>query len=175
MQPLVIGPMRYTRSLAFAVAASAAVVAAEHAVLAAQQLTTATIAGHVRDEQSEDIDGAVVRVVHGATGYAVQTATRAGRFVVAGLAVGGPYTVAVERVGYRSMRWDNIFLALGEQLQLELILPLFATTLDTLRIAAEPPGRSFARHGIGTAISDSALHRLPTIDRDLYDFVRLTP
>jgi hypothetical protein len=29
--------------------------------------------------------------------------------------------------------------------------------------------------GVGTSISDSALSRLPTLNRDVYDFVRLVP
>ncbi|MGH6692775.1 MAG: carboxypeptidase regulatory-like domain-containing protein, partial [Gammaproteobacteria bacterium] len=155
---------------------SVTAVAAEHADLVAQQVTTATIAGRVRGEQQEAVDGAVVRVVNRATGYALQTDSREGRFVFAGLPVGGPYSIVVERIGYRPAKRDSIFLALGEQLQLDFALLLFASTLDTLRVvAAEPRGQSFARYGIGTAISDSALHRLPTIDRDMYDFVRLTP
>ena len=164
------------RSFALAIAVSVLAGSANVADLGAQQLTTATIAGVVRGDRQELVDGAVVRVSNGANGYSFNTTTRLGRFIVLGLPVGGPYTVVVARIGYHPAKRDLISLALGEQLQLDFVLSRFAASLDTLRVASvQPPGYSFARHGIGTEISDSSLHRLPTIDRDLYDFVRLSP
>ena len=144
--------------------------------LSAQHVTTATIEGRVRGQQQEDVDGVLVRVVNGATGYVTQTATQRGRFAVPGLQIGGPYSVVVQRLGYRAEQRDSIFLTIGQQLRLDFALLPLALALDTLVIvAAQPPAVSPAGMGIGTMISDSALHRLPTINRDLYDFLRFTP
>ena len=73
-------------------------------------------------------------------------------------------------------RRDGIFLTLGEPLELDFALEPVAVRLDEVRIAANAPAmlaRSLT--GIGKTISDSLLHRLPTLNRDLYDFVRLAP
>jgi len=144
-------------------------------LLSAQQLATATIVGRVRGQLQEEVDGALVRVVNGATGYVTQSATQRGRFTVLGLQVGGPYSVVVRQLGYRAEQRDSIFLTIGQQLQLDFTLIPLALALDTLRIVADNPPTASHGMGIGTTISDSALHRLPTINRDLYDFVRLTP
>ena len=45
--------------------------------------------------------------------------------------------------------------------------------LDTLRVTADAPVA--AARGVGTAISDSTLRRLPTLNGDMYDFVRMVP
>lgn len=129
----------------------------------------------MRGQQQEDVDGALVRVVNGATGYVTQTATQRGRFAVLGLQVGGPYSVVVRGLGYRAEQRDSVFLTVGQQLQLDFELVPLALALDTLRVVAAPPPVVSHGMGIGITISDSALHRLPTINRDLYDFVRLTP
>src|SRR5688500_3880222 len=104
------------RALPFALAVFAMVspISAEHGDLVAQQVTTATIAGFVRGDRQEFVDGAAVRIVNGATGYSFSAATREGSFVVPGLPVGGPYSVVIARIGYRPAKRDGIFLALGE-------------------------------------------------------------
>jgi hypothetical protein len=168
--------MRVTHSLSFAISVALAVVTALPTSVMAQQVTTATIAGRVLGVQQEQVEGAVVRVVNAATGYAFLTVTRNGKFSIPGLPVGGPYTIVVERIGYRTAKHDNIFLTLGEHLPLVVTLLTSVIELDTLQVVAiQRPVRSNAGGGIGMAISDSKLHRLPTIDRDLYDFARLTP
>lgn len=168
--------MGKTSSLLCAILAFAPAVAAlaGPAKLDAQHIATAAIEGRVRGE-SEAVNGAQVRVTNAATGYAIQTTASGGRFAVLGLPVGGPYLVVVEHLGYRPASRDSVFLALGDRLQIDFTLVPLAFALDTLHVVAAPTSLAHARIGVGTTISDSALHRLPTIDRDFYDFVRLTP
>ncbi len=141
----------------------------------AQGITTASIEGRVTLSDGATVDGARVRVTNTTTGYVLETIVRAGRFAVLGLEVGGPYSVAVQKIGYRAEGRDRIYLSLGERLDLALVLDRVATTIDTVRIIAAERTRIPLRMGVGKLISDSALHRLPTLDRDMYDFVRLTP
>ena len=142
--------------------------------LEAQGVTTASIEGRVTLSDAGSSDGAHVRATNPATGYAFETIIRSGRFAILGLEVGGPYSVVVQKIGYRAEGRDRIYLSLGQRLDLALVLDRVATTLDTVRItAAERP--PIPGTGVGKLISDSTLHRLPTIDRDMYDFVRLIP
>jgi carboxypeptidase family protein len=156
---------------ATAVGATWSIAGAATAPLPAQGVTTAEIRGTVRVTDGGDADGARVRVVNRATGYATDVGVRAGRFLVLGLDVGGPYTVLVRRLGFVPQERGALFLSLGQRLELDFVLDPAATQLQAVRVvAAERP-----RAGIETTISDALLRHLPTLNRDVYDFVRLVP
>jgi hypothetical protein len=144
--------------------------------LAAQGVTTAAIQGVVRAADGSDVDGARVEVVNDATGFRVDGQVRHGRFLVQGLEIGGPYTLEVERIGLLPQRIGGVFLRLGEPLRVELILEPAPIAVDTLRVLAAAPFPRVNTHGgTATTIPDSLLARLPTLNRNLYDFVRLVP
>jgi hypothetical protein len=124
-----------------------------------------------------DVTGANVRVMNRSTGHVIETEVRAGRFLVQGLDVGGPYAVLVSGFGFVPVMQEGLILVLGQRLDLHFVLEATAIGLDTIRVATSNRQPAFAgtRTGVGTTISDSLLRRLPTINRDLYDFARLTP
>ncbi|MGH9203931.1 MAG: hypothetical protein ACRD2A_22110, partial [Vicinamibacterales bacterium] len=105
-----------------------------------------------------------------ATGFAVETDARNGRFSEQGLEIGGPYVVLVRRIGFKPLDRRIPYLALGQALELQILLSPVASVIDTVRVTA-----SERKVGITTTISDSLLHRLPTLNRDMYDFVGLAP
>jgi hypothetical protein len=131
--------------------------------LLAQAVTTATIRGTV------DPGDARVRVINDATGFVVETEARQGHFTVHGLEVGGPYRVVIRRIGFQPTERTGLTLALGRPLELHVRLS-GAGVLDTVRVSSSERHRES-----GTTISDSALRRLPSLNRDMYDFVRLAP
>ena len=142
----------------------------------AQGVTTASIRGSVGAEGGANVDGTLVRVVNGATGYSHETRVRRGGFLVQGLAPGGPYRVFARNVGYSPQIVDGIFLALGERREIDLTLSSLPRQLDTLVVSARNDRAQLqAAGGVGSSISDSALRRLPTLNRDVFDFVRLVP
>lgn len=143
--------------------------------LLAQGVTTTAIRGTVRAVDGTAVDGARVTVVNAATGFVVAGEVRHGRFLVQGLEVGGPYTIAVRRIGFLPQQRDGAFLTLGEPLELQFVLQPVAIPLDPIRVAVHPFPRANAHGGTATAISDSLLHRLPALNRNLYDFVGLAP
>jgi len=140
-----------------------------------QGLTTAAVRGTVRISDGSDPSGARVSVRNTATGFVVEAEARNGRFLIQGLEVGGPYSVTVRRIGVRPERRDIGFLSLGQPYELNLVLEPAAVQLDTLTVAATAFPRSNSHGGTATSISDSVLHHLPSLNRDLYDFVRLVP
>ena len=140
--------------------------------LLAQSVTTATVRGTVRGENDAPVDGARVTVLHTATGFVAQSEVRHGRFLIQGLEVGGPYTIGVQRLGSRAQQREGVFLHLGEPLEIHFLLQL-AIPLDTVRIAVSPLLNGHG--GTATIVPDSLLHHLPTLNRNLYDFVRLAP
>jgi hypothetical protein len=146
-----------------------------YARLEGQGVTTASIEGRVELSDAERADGARVRATNSTTGYVLETLVRSGRFAILGLEIGGPYSITVQKIGYRTETRGRIYLSLGERLELALVLDRLLTSLDTVSIIAAASTSGPLRTGVGKLISDSALRRLPTIDRDMYDFVRLTP
>jgi hypothetical protein len=144
--------------------------------LPAQSVTTAVIQGSVQSVEGLDLDGTEVVVVNAATGFTTTVHVHDGRFLVTGLEIGGPYVVTVQRIGFGSQERAGLHLTLGEPIELRYVLEPAPIPLDTLRVMVDTPIASAHDHGgTATTIPDSLLHRLPALDRDFYDFVRLVP
>src|ERR1700735_3707376 len=92
-------------------------------VLTYAQETTSQILGSVSDGKT-GLGGATVVALHTPTGTKYTTTTRKdGRFNLDGLRVGGPYTLTVSYVGFKTENEENIFLTIGQD---------FATELSTI-------------------------------------------
>ena len=153
------------------------------AVARAQSVTTAAIHGTVRVVRGGSVDadtaaglagaGARVTVTNTATGFASDVAVRGTQFLVPGLEIGGPYVVTVRRIGFAPQKRADIYLELGQRLELGFLLQPNALVLDTMTTADDATDHREARNGM--TISDSLIRRLPTLNRDLYDFAKLAP
>ena len=133
--------------------------------------------GSVRADDRQVLD-ALVTVRRDATGYFVDVHASGGSFFVQGLEPGGPYTITVRSLGFVPQRRVGIFLTLGELSEIHFVLKPMVVRLDTLTVVthgweSNDPARTGG--GTGTTIPARLLERLPTLDRDLYDFVRLVP
>ena len=85
-------------SIKFAVLAVISMIAG---TISYAQVTTASIAGRITDQEGP-VAGAAVLAVYGPTGatyYAVTDAN--GAYRINGITPGGPYTVSVDMLGYR--------------------------------------------------------------------------
>jgi hypothetical protein len=153
--------------------AAIALVLAPDARLRAQGVSTGTIRGTVRDAEGASTDGAVVRARNSATGFVTEGLVTRGGFLLQGLEPGGPYTLLLEGADLEPQVREGIVLRLGEPVQVHFVVRGAALRLDTLRASVSPmPNR---HGGIATVIADSLVQRLPTLNRDFYDFVRLVP
>ncbi|HEX6058902.1 MAG TPA: carboxypeptidase-like regulatory domain-containing protein, partial [Gemmatimonadaceae bacterium] len=162
-------------SLALASLALAALLGA--GPLAAQGVTTGAIGGVVRDDTGQPLAGAQVQVVNRATGYSAGALSRAsGRYIVPGLEVGSAYTVTARRIGTSPETRENVVVTLGQETTVDFRLTTQAAVLSGVEVTADVD-QTFAatRTGVSTTISDSALRRLPTLNRNFTDFVTLTP
>ncbi len=142
----------------------------------AQGITTSGIHGTLRGATPDaPFDGAAVRVINTATGYVTQTRVHSGSFLVRGLSPGGPYRLVVTKLGFAPFVVDGLFLTLGQELDVGFVATALVTELDTLRVSSRNKADDPGAAGIGTSISESLVRSLPTLNRDLYDFVRLVP
>ncbi|MFN2397590.1 MAG: TonB-dependent receptor domain-containing protein [Gemmatimonadaceae bacterium] len=173
--------LRLCRTCAFALVAVAAG-AWLHAIvfvpaLHAQGVTTGAIGGVVTDTSGAPIDGAQVQVVNRSSGFTSGASSRAnGRYFVQGLEVGGPYSVTVRRIGFQSQTQDGVVVALSQLTPVDFQLVAQAAVLAGVRVEAEEdPLFAPSRMGTGALVSDSALRRLPTLNRNFTDFVVTAP
>jgi len=146
--------------------------------LVAQGVTTSGIRGSVVAEGAVAVEGARVRISSPTTGFAVEVEARHARFLIQGLEPGGPYTVTVRRLGFIAQQREHIMLELGELLELNFTLRPVVAELESVSVVAvdkSSDGPAYAHGGTVTTISESMLHDLPTLNRDLYEFLRLVP
>ena len=81
------------------------------------------IAGTVRDSLGVPLDLVVVEAHDPATGYAARTATnRAGRYILLGLPLGGPYAVRARRVGFVPAERGGVVLTIGARPSVDFVL-----------------------------------------------------
>ncbi len=146
--------------------------------VSAQNITSGSISGTVIDESGAPVEGAQVQVRDNSTGVVTRGTTRdAGRFIVQGLEVGGPYSVTVRRIGFAPLTREGLRVTLSQSTRADFQLTRQAAALTTVRVtgAANNAVISSAKTGAGTTISDSSLRRLPTLNRNFADFVSLVP
>ena len=145
----------------------------------AQGPTTAAIGGRVVDASGRALVDVEVVVTNQATGVSMRGVSRSdGRYLVSGLEVGGPYSVVVRRIGSPMNRTSGLFLSLGQKLSVDVALEERPVTLQGMETrGGEAQTRLFSRahKGAETLLSDSVIHEMPVINRDLYDLVRLAP
>lgn len=101
---------------------------------AAQGLATGEVRGSVRSPDGQGLEGATVRVVNTATGFAVRAQVVGGRFLVQGLDPGGPYVVEVRHIGFLPQQSPPLRLTLGEPLGIAFVLQPAAVQLETIEV-----------------------------------------
>ncbi|MBD3750573.1 MAG: TonB-dependent receptor [Sphingobacteriales bacterium] len=145
--------------------------------LLAQGVTTASMSGRVTDSKGETVPGATVVALHTPTGTAYSTQTRAdGRFNLPNLRVGGPYTVKITFIGSRDYVVEGIMLNLGQEYALNAKLQDNTVTLGEVVVKSEQDKVfNSSRTGASETITRSQIDRLPTINRSLQDYTKLTP
>ena len=138
------------------------------------QVTTSSITGSVKTASSATLPGASISAVHVPTGTVYTTLSRSGgRFDINNMNPGGPYRITITFSGFDTEVREDLFLTLGETFTTDFQLKNKTTDLTTIVVS----GRSVSTTRIGTEtnIGRSKLDVLPTVGRNLADFIRFTP
>jgi len=142
----------------------------------AQGVTTASINGIVSDSKGT-VPGATITVTHVPTGTVYATVSRNdGRFNLPNLRVGGPYTFKVTFIGYKDFVQDNLTLSIGQDQKINALIEENNATLKEVTITGTQ-GKviNSSRTGARETITRAQIETLPTINRSLQDFTKLTP
>jgi hypothetical protein len=144
--------------------------------VSAQGVTTASANGVITDSKGT-IPGATVSITHLPTGTVYATVTRAdGRFNIPNLRVGGPYTFKVTFIGYKDYVQEGINLSIGQDQKFDVKLEDNSTALKEVVISGTQ-GKviNSSRTGARETVTRSQIDVLPTLNRSLSDFTKLTP
>ena len=146
-------------------------------VAASAQVTTSSIGGRV--SVAEDVVvGAAVIATHTPSGTNYYSTTdKNGAYRINSVTPGGPYTVKVEMLGYRTVEFVGVYAPLGETLTIDASLDVEALGLDAAVFTADGvnSGMNINRAGVGTSISEKTMTALPTVNRSMNDVMKLTP
>ena len=144
------------------------------AALAAQTITTGSLAGVVVDAQGGVLPGATVQAVHTPTGTKYEGVTdEQGRYNILNVRV-GPYDVMVSMAGFRQETQQNIDVKLGEQKAVDFKLQL-ETVTETVEVTGVSSVIDSSRAGTADNVSLVAVENLPTISRNISDIARTSP
>ncbi|GAA4290918.1 outer membrane beta-barrel protein [Aestuariibaculum suncheonense] len=141
------------------------------------QVTTSNIKGLVLDANSVPLPGANILAVHTPTGTNYGAASNFdGRFNLLNLRIGGPYTITISFIGYQEQTLKEVYLSLGNTLNLDIVLIENSQELDAVVIQGSRTGTFGSdRTGAETSVGRREITRLPTISRSAADFTRLEP
>ncbi len=141
----------------------------------AQGVTTSSMQGKIQDVDGEPLIGANILAVHLPSGTTYGTATDVeGNYRIPNMRVGGPYKVTISYTGYGETVLDGIFLRLGEAFRRDFDLEEQGIELEAVQVVARQ-GTTGSNSGASTQITSEDIDVVPTLNRDLADYVRLTP
>ncbi|MGH2649527.1 MAG: carboxypeptidase regulatory-like domain-containing protein, partial [Ginsengibacter sp.] len=140
------------------------------------QVTTSSITGFVKSDNGTPLDGATVTAIHQPSGTKYQTITKKdGNFTIPYARIGGPYSIAVEYVGYTPQTVGDVTLNLGEPFTTDIVLFAKSTVLQEVTITSGGNRTSKTKTGASTVFNSRQISTLPSISRSITDFTRLTP
>ncbi len=142
-----------------------------------QNATSSSMFGNINDSKGAPVIGAIITAVHTPSGsISGNTSRNDGSYNLPSLRIGGPYTVTVTYLGMQTQKLENVFLSLGQAYEANFTLSENTVNLKEAEIFADKNSLlNDKRTGASTNISKEQLQTLPTINRSLYDFLRLTP
>ncbi len=140
------------------------------------QVTTSSLSGTVKDEKGVTTQGASVTAVHVPTGTTYTTlSNKFGSFEINNMNPGGPYTISVSFVGYKKLVKEGIYLSLGETFSDTYEIFETASNLAEVVVATKTPAKTTGKGGAETNIGRDKMANLPTVGRNIADFLRFVP
>lgn len=146
-------------------------------IVSKAQETTSDIVGSVKDN-GKAVAGATVTAIHQPTGTKYVTSSRKdGRYNIPNAKIGGPYSVEVSYVGYKTEKQDNIYLSLGQEYKGDFSLIIESANLEAVTVKTIRQDKNFNNSHTGSIeiVGRKQFEELPTVSRSLNDFVKLTP
>ncbi len=146
-------------------------------VMVLAQNTTSSIGGVAKNADGNPMVGATVTATHEPSGTIYRGQTRAGgQFDLQNVNPGGPYTIEVTFVNFEPQRRSDIFLNLGETSKQDFVLFVKGSQLTEVTVLGTRRATDMeVKGGTGSTIGRDKMENLPTVGRNLSDYLRATP
>ena len=163
-----------SRAARFALATVALVFLAAPTVLSAQGVTTAGVAGRVVDAAGAPVAGARIEFLHTLTGASHTALSDAdGRFSLANLRPGGPYTLEATRIGMQRVTREDLTLSAGQRQRVAIARVVLARPkvliLDEASSSLDAESEALVQDALEHLMRDRTTlviaHRLSTVIR----------
>ncbi len=141
------------------------------------QVTTSGMSGFVKTSTGEPLVGATIKATHVPTGSVYTSTTRiGGRFDIQNMNPGGPYTIEASFINFQTTKKEDIYLTLGETFRADINLTdkadeLAAVVVSSVRKQTAAGGKG----GAETVIGRDQMANLPTVGRNISDYLRAIP
>ncbi len=145
-------------------------------VVPAGAQTTGVLSGTAVDQSGAVLPGVGITAVHTPTGTTYTSVTDSqGRFEIPNVRVGGPYSITASLSGFKDQVQQGLSVKLGDEAHVSLKLEVQAVA-ETVTVTADVnplinPGRT----GAASNVYKETIESLPTLNRSLNDFARLSP
>jgi len=142
----------------------------------AQGVTTGSMSGIARDAQGGVMPGVAVSALHEPSGTTYESVTQGdGRFFIAAMRVGGPYTVTAKIPGFKDEVRPNQVVNLGTSTDLTFTMSVAGVAESVTVVGTSDTVFSSSRTGASTAVLREELASLPTVSGRMNDMTRLSP
>jgi hypothetical protein len=151
---------------------TALVFAAILGTTSAQELTTGTLEGVVRDQDGLAVAGALISVL-GPQGVKTTTADRQGRYVVRGLVPHGEYSVRAEAPGYAALIQSDVNISIDTRTQLYFTLDKGVT--EEVTVISQAPIVDLKSTTTGASITVDDFAPYVALGRNLVSVMTVAP
>lgn len=142
------------------------------------QVTTSSLGGKVIDQNGQPAVGIAVVATHEPSGTVYGAVTNAdGRYAIQGMRAGGPYTVEISSIGYKTVTYTDVTLQLAEVYGLDAVIEESTEQLSESIVIAAPTSKfaTVEKTGASTNINNRQITEMPTVSRSISDVARLSP
>jgi Carboxypeptidase regulatory-like domain len=139
------------------------------------QNTYASVHGTVTDASGAVVPGATVTVTNTSTGiHSSQTTDGNGYYIFPQLAIGGPYTVKVEKSGFQNFQSTGITLSINENREADAKLTAGSVS-QTIQVNANAVQVDTSDTQLKSTVTAQQIEQLPLLGRDASILQKLTP
>ena len=142
-----------------------------------QGSTTSSMSGKIVDGKGEVLAGATVIATHVPSGtvYGATTNTQ-GLFTIQGMRPGGPYKIEATFIGFSKKTFTDVNLMLGENFVLNTGLTESSTELnEVVVVGTKPSAFNTEKMGASSNINKQEMALIPSMNRSLSDYTKLSP
>ena len=128
------------------------------------QVTTSAISGTVKTSAGKALAGAAVEIKHIPTGTKYfSTTNEAGNYGAPSIRPGGPYTVRVSYVGYKTSETTEVMAPLGNNINVKVVMELEFNALQEVVVKVVSSKNAFAKNRTGAAqqFSNREINAIP--------------